>query len=206
MNIIITSLLSVFLSIAPEKNKPLPEIEPGDHAPKADIPMKDVVSGSQHSLKDLVGEKGLVVIFTSNTCPYVIAWEEAYPDISGMANEMNMASVLINSNEAFRGDQDTPDAMRKKAEEGNYNMPYLIDDSHVLADAFGAKTTPHVFLFDADLVLVYKGAIDDRYDGGKKEAPETYWLREAMTLLHEGVAIERSSTRQIGCSIKRIKK
>lgn len=172
----------------------------------ADESMLDVVSKSKFSLNDLVGDNGLVVIFTSNTCPYVIAWEESYPEISAEAKQLNMGAVLINSNEAFRGDQDTPESMRLKAEEGNYNMPYLIDEKHKVADAFGAKTTPHVFLFDGDMTLVYKGAIDDRYDGGKKEQPEAHWLVDAMKSTAQGERIEHATTRQIGCSIKRIKK
>jgi peroxiredoxin len=203
---IITSIAATLLFSMSTSNKTLPEIQPGDQAPKADVGMKDAVSEDSYSLNDLVGEKGLVVIFTSNTCPYVIAWEETYPEIAQFASDMSIGAVLINANEAFRGDQDTPDAMRAKAAEGNYNMPYLIDEKHVVADAFGAKTTPHVFLFDADMVLVYKGAIDDRYDGGKKDAPETFWLNDAMTQLSEGLRVEISSTRQIGCSIKRVKK
>ncbi len=206
MNAITSIVAALLISFSASNKKPLPEIEPGDIAPKADVSMKDVVSGNSYNLKDLVGEKGLIVIFTSNTCPYVIAWEDTYPEIAKMAKEKGIGAVLVNSNEAFRGEQDAPGAMRQKAEEGAYNMPYVIDETHVVADAFGAKTTPHVFLFDAELVLVYKGAIDDRYDGGMKETPEANWLSDAMEQLSKGVAIEKSTTRQIGCSIKRVKK
>lgn len=205
MNPFFTSLIACSMFFM-SPSSTLPEIQPGDSAPMADKPMLDVVSKSKFSLNDLVGDNGLVVIFTSNTCPYVIAWEESYPEISAEAKRLNMGAVLINSNEAFRGDQDTPESMRLKAEEGNYNMPYLIDVKHKLADAFGAKTTPHVFLFDDEMTLVYKGAIDDRYDGGKKENPEVHWLRDAMKSMAQGERIENSTTRQIGCSIKRIKK
>ncbi|MCH8545271.1 MAG: redoxin domain-containing protein [Cryomorphaceae bacterium] len=205
MNLFITSLLTWSILLMSPSNT-LPEIQPGDVAPMADKAMLDVVSESTQSLNDLVGENGLVVIFTSNTCPYVIAWEHTYPEISTEAKRLKMGAVLINSNEAFRGNQDTPESMRQKAEEGNYNMPYLIDEHHKVADAFGAKTTPHVFLFDGEMTLVYKGAIDDRYDGGKKEEPEANWLIDAMKNAADGQNIEPSTTRQIGCSIKRIKK
>jgi hypothetical protein len=82
----------------------------------------------------------------------------------------------------------------------------LIDQNHVLADAFGARTTPHIYLFDGKAKLVYKGAIDDRYEGGKKNQPEINWLETAMNQLVKGEKVTPSTTREIGCSIKRVKK
>ena len=207
MHFIPTMILAITIVFSPsEKKENLPEIQIGEPAPKIELALEDVVSGNDFTLKDLVKSNGLVVIFSSNTCPYVIAWENTYGQISEIGERFDIGTVLINSNEAFRGDQDSPKAMQSKAENGNYNMPYLIDVKHQLADAFGAKTTPHVFFFDANLNLIYKGAIDDRYEGGKKDSPEIYWLREAMFAVQEGRGIETSTSRQIGCSIKRVKK
>ncbi|MCC5918514.1 MAG: redoxin domain-containing protein [Cryomorphaceae bacterium] len=205
MNVLIT-LLSVLILGAPAKDKHIPEISIGEKAPMAEQPMMDVVTGDEMSLDQLVKPNGLVVVFSSNTCPYVIAWESYYPVISEMGQRFNIGTVLINSNEAFRGEQDTPESMAQKAIDGRYNMPYLIDQNHAVADAFGAKTTPHVFFFDGDMNLIYKGAIDDRYDGGKKDAPEATWLRDAMMAQNQNEPIELKETRQVGCSIKRVKK
>jgi hypothetical protein len=146
------------------------------------------------------------VIFSSNTCPYVIAWENTYSELSALGSELSIGVAIINSNEAFRENQDTPESMAQKAIDLGYNAPYLIDQNHVLADAFGARTTPHIYLFDGKAKLVYKGAIDDRYEGGKKNQPEINWLETAMNQLVKGEKVTPSTTREIGCSIKRVKK
>lgn len=176
----------------------------GSTAPMAGVKMKDAVSGKDYSLQDLQLENGLLVIFSSNTCPFVLAWEEKYPGLHKRAAHNKIGMALINSNEAFRHDQDTPEAMAKRAEEGGYKSPYLIDSDHRLADAFGAKTTPHVYLFDADMKLVYRGSIDNKFEKREKVADEFY-LNEAIAQLASGQTIDPAETREIGCSIKRVK-
>ena len=83
----------------------------------------------------------------------------------------------------------------------NYKANYILDKNNKLADAFGASTTPHVFLFNKDLKLVYKGAIDDAVSS-KKEVKEK-WLYDALSNLGQGKKINPSTTRNSGCSIKR---
>ncbi len=174
--------------------------------PMADVKVTDAVSGKKFNLNSLMKGNGLLVIFSSNTCPYVIAWEHTYSELSRLGKISDVGTVLINSNEAFRGSQDTPESMAEKARDQRYNMPYLVDPKHRIADAFGARTTPHVFLFDGNGKLVYKGAIDDRYESGKNSEPQNHWLKDAIRNLAEGKAIEPSTSREIGCSIKRVKK
>ena len=82
-------------------------------------------------------------------------------------------------------------------------MPYVIDNNHKMADAFGARTTPHVFLFNAELNLVYKGAIDDN-NASAAEVKE-HWLETALKQLSKHEEVIPATTRNIGCSIKRIK-
>ena len=87
--------------------------------------------------------------------------------------------------------------------ENGYTMKYVVDENHVLADALGALTTPHVYLFDEDMKLVYKGAIDDNVNDAS-EVKEHY-LQDAIKNLMSGKTIDPNSTRQLGCSIKRVK-
>ena len=80
---------------------------------------------------------------------------------------------------------------------------YVVDKNSVVADAFGAKTTPHVFLFDANKKLVYKGAIDDSVDSPEKVTKP--YLQDALKQLSEGTAIKTQESKALGCSIKRVK-
>jgi hypothetical protein len=112
--------------------------------------------------------------------------------------------VLINSNEAKRGDDDSPEAMQKRAKEKGYTMPYVIDKDSQLADAFGARTTPHVFLLNNKTELIYTGAIDNKVDG-KRSSDENH-LKNAIEAASAGKEIKMTSTPPRGCSIKRVKK
>ncbi len=175
----------------------------GESAPLADREMENV-DGEMVSLTGEVGENGLLVIFSCNTCPFVIGWEDQYPGLHELATENDMGMVLVNSNARFRDGHDSMESMRAHYEEAGYTCKYVVDDNAELANAFGAQTTPHVYLFDSDLSLVFEGSINDKYENRDKVATQE-WLRDAMTKLAAGEAdqIDPSDTQQIGCSIKR---
>lgn len=183
-------------------------LEIGAVAPKADMEMMDV-SGKDISLKAATEKNGLIVIFSCNTCPFVVGngsksegWEGRYSEIADIADASGIGMVLVNSNEAKRSKGDSYDDMKKRYKEQRLAGYYVLDEKHVLADAFGALTTPHVFLFDKDMNLVYKGAIDDSVDRAA-DVKEPY-LKNAMDALVKGKEITPNSTRQLGCSIKRM--
>ena len=173
----------------------------GSKAPKDDVKMTDI-SGKKLSLADMKQDKGLLVIFSCNTCPFVLAWEDRYPGLGELCKKNNIGMALINSNEARREGVDSKDEMKKHAEEKNYNCFYVVDEKSELANAFGAKTTPHVFLFDKDLKLVYRGAIDDS-EGREENKPKELYLKNAIENLSAGKPINPGETKQVGCSIKR---
>lgn len=183
-------------------------LEIGAKAPSTDLKLTDI-SGEEKSLESLKLEKGLLVIFSCNDCPFVVGkgdtegWETRYADIMKMTVENAVGMVLVNSNEAKRPGIDSIEEMKKRAKEQGYTCPYVLDKDSKLADAFGAKTTPHVFLFDSEMALVYKGAIDDSVDS-HKEVKETY-LQDALNAMVNGKIIKLNSTKNIGCSIKRVK-
>jgi hypothetical protein len=77
-----------------------------------------------------------------------------------------------------------------------------VDSQHAVADAFGARTTPHVFLFDGTGVLVYTGAIDDNVDSAKKVKKN--WLQDAMNAVAKGQPVPVAQSKPLGCSIKRV--
>lgn len=182
------------------------QIAIGDVAPLTDVKMKNV-DGKFYDLKSLQGKKGLIVIFSCNTCPFVLGWQDQYNPIYERAREAGLGMVLINSNEAFRQNEDSFEAMKEHALKNNYKMPYLVDQNHQLADAFGAQTTPHVFVFDKNWKLVFKGSINDKYENSRSGTePSKFYLMDVIEAMAGDYPIKLTESRAIGCSIKRIKK
>lgn len=186
-----------------EKDK---ELKLGKKAPLIDMKM-DGVSGKQFSLQDEMGEKGLMVVFSCNTCPFVVGnssfdgWEKQYNDLYDKAQAQNVGFVLINSNEAKRPGDDSKEEMIKHSKDKGYKMHYLIDKSSKLADAFGAKTTPHLFAFDAKGKLIFKGSIDNSWDNNRSEL-RTYAV-DVIDFLGTNKKLKDATSTPRGCSIKR---
>ena len=201
--------LGVFMTSA-GLAEPQPELAIGSKAPLADMLMMNV-NGTQMSLNTAAGPNGLLVVFSCNTCPFVVGngeksdgWEGRYNETAIFAKENGVSMVLVNSNEAKRDNHDSMDAMKVHARTNNYGMPYLLDANHQLADAFGALKTPHVYLFDGDMNLVYRGSIDDNVsDAG---AVSERYVQDAITAVANGKPVGVAETKAIGCSIKRVSK
>ena len=175
----------------------------GSSLPLIDEKMMNV-DGKEITLKDAAKSKGLLVMFSCNTCPYVIKNQERTVEAADRASDLEIGTILINSNEALRGDADSPAAMKDYAQEQNYLMPYAIDKDSKIADAFGATKTPEVFLFDGEMKLVYHGAIDDNpTDAGNVKRNHLF---EAMKELNAGKKITVTESKSVGCGIKRVKK
>lgn len=173
----------------------------GQTAPMADVSMK-TIDGEMTSLMDAKRDKGLLVIFTSNTCPYVKAWEDRYLEVANLAKENDIGVIALNSNTRTRDRGESMEDMKKRAKKLNYNFTYAKDKNHKLADAFGATHTPHIYLFNSDMELVYRGAIDDNYENA--DAVEKPYLKNALKSLAEGEEIANKTTVSLGCSIKRV--
>ena len=177
-------------------------IEINSEIPNMDQKLKSV-NGYSYSLESISEKNGLVVIFTSNTCPFVIKWEDRYTMVEELAKKNNLGLAYINSNYKKRDGDDSFTKMKEHAKKYNYRAPYLLDTESKLANSFGAKTTPHVFMFNNELQLIYKGAIDDNYEDINKV--EKFYLKDAIEQLSNGKKIKVSETDPVGCSIKRFK-
>lgn len=177
------------------------ELPLGADIPLSDLSMKDV-SGKSLTLKEISSDrKGLLVIFSCNTCPYVKLYENRTKKIIEYCNKNNIGLAILNSNEAQRGDEDSFDAMKKYQAEHLPGANYLLDEKSKMADAFGATRTPQVFLFDASGKLIYKGAIDDNVkDEAQVKIP---YLQNAVEALLSGKKPTVQETKSIGCTIKR---
>lgn len=181
----------------------LAEVLPiGSIMPKADVKMKDI-SGKDVSMRDALKENGVLVMFSCNTCPYVIKNQERTLLISEYAMKMKVGVIILNSNEAMRNGDDSFDEMKAYAKEQRYRWNYVVDSNHEIADAFGANRTPECFLFDKDLKLVYHGAIDD--NPSDASAVNRQHLKEAITELSGNKEISVKESRSVGCTIKRKK-
>jgi thioredoxin-related protein len=186
------------------------QIKKGTKMPLSDLQLTDVKTDTKKAILDYKLEKGLLVIFSCNTCPFVVGtpdfpgWERQYNDLYEKAKQNGIGMVLINSNEGKRSKDDSYTEMKNHAEDKGYKMPYLLDENSKLANEFEAKTTPHVYLFDGETKLVYSGSIDNIWDNKRTE--ETPYLVNAMNALNQGKKIKPSETPPRGCSIKRILK
>jgi thioredoxin-related protein len=182
--------------------KPLADPLPiGASLPGASTKMKDI-SGKEISFKDATKENGLLVMFSCNTCPVVHKYESRTVESCKKAINNKIGVVLLNSNEATRGDGDSYDDMKDYAKKLSYGWNYVMDEKSTMADAFGATRTPEVFLFDKNGKLVYHGAIDDNANGPDEVTRKH--LSIAIDELVAGKDVSTKQTRSVGCTIKRL--
>jgi glutathione peroxidase-family protein len=175
------------------------ELDLGSILPLGDIKMADI-SGKDVSLNDAKGKNGLLVIFSCNTCPWVIAWEDRYVELAETYKDKGVGIVAINSNEKQFETVDSMKEMQAHAKEQGYNFYYTMDNGSKLASEFGATRTPHVYLFDKKDKLVYRGAIDD--NARKPDKVENTYLADAIDNMLTGSAIDPAATKALGCAIK----
>jgi thioredoxin-related protein len=170
----------------------------GDSIVDGEVEMENI-DGSKISLNSIAGEKGTLVIFSCNHCPFVIAWQKEMVSIGNEYRKQGLGVVFINSNDpAVKGD--TMDGMKALAKKEGYAFPYAVDATSDIARHFGASKTPDVFLFDAAGKLVYKGAVSE---GGRspQNGGEPY-LMNAIDALLAGKPVSKAETKAVGCSIK----
>lgn len=177
------------------------ELKIGAQAPLVDQKVEDV-SGRSITLKETAQQNGLLVIFSCNTCPWVIKWEDRYPIISRLAKANKVGLIALNPNEEYRNRGDGMEDMVKHAKKVGFDFPYALDKNHEIADAFGATRTPQVYLFNNKLELVYVGAIDD--NANDAFAVKEFYLENALEQMVAGEKVTRTNTKSLGCTIKRV--
>jgi peroxiredoxin len=171
-------------------------LELGARAPDFDLPGVD---GKNYSLATFEGKPALVVVFSCNHCPYVKAYEDRMISIQGDYAEKGVQFVAINSNDDKAYPEDAFPEMVKRAKQKGFNFPYLRDERQEVVEAYGGVCTPHVFAFDGNRTLRYRGRIDDSRDASKVT---THDLRNALDDLLQGKEVRVPDTRPFGCSIK----
>jgi peroxiredoxin len=167
-----------------------------DTAPAFALPDTE---GNTHSL-DEAGGAPRVVVFTCNHCPYALAWHDRIAAVARDYADRGVRVLAINSNDAQRYPVDSFEAMRNRVrEDGDWPMPYLHDASQDVARAYGAQTTPDVFVVDSEGAVRYRGAPDSDYGDPSQNAA---WLRGALDALLAGKDPDPAETQPVGCSIK----
>lgn len=171
----------------------------GTAAPDFSLP--DTVSGRMISLSEVKTDKGLVVMFLCNHCPYVI---HVNPEIVRVSKEYlakGLGFVGISSNDAEKYPDDAPDKMKLVAQQLGYPFPYLYDESQAVARAYDAACTPDFYVFDKNLKLVYRGRLDDSRP--RNDNPLTGRdLRTALDAVLAGEAVSEIQYPSGGCNIK----
>ena len=175
------------------------ELEIGSTMPLKDLELADI-SGKNITLATAKGDAGTLVVFSCNTCPWVIRWEDRYISLATTYAQKGIGMIAVNSNAARFGGEDSLEEMLEHAKNNGYNFPYAQDPESELASAFGATKTPHIYLFDGDDKLVYRGAIDDNAKNAKKV--DEPFLANAIDALLAGNPINPQTTKALGCSIK----
>ncbi len=173
------------------------ELRFGDNVPPFELPD---AWGKKHSLRDVVGKEGTIVVFACNHCPFVIHLAKELGEMALEISAKGVNTVVINSNDLVNFPQDGPILMRVFAKKYGWDFPYLIDESQMVAKSFGAACTPDFFLFDAEGRLTYAGQFDGTRPGSGAKATGDD-LRAAVDKLLAGEA-PKKGVPSSGCSIK----
>jgi thiol-disulfide isomerase/thioredoxin len=195
--VIMLSLIALFTRPLYAQN--IQAIAIGTALPHANTKMKST-NGKEFSIKDVMQKNGVLVMFSCNTCPYVIKYQARTLQAIKNAQENEIGVIIINSNETQRTGEDSYTAMQQYAKKQQYDVPYVVDENSVLANDFGATRTPECFLFNAKNELVYHGAIDDNQDASQVQRKH---LATAIIETVGGKSVSVNNTRSVGCSIKR---
>ncbi|HLU50671.1 MAG TPA: thioredoxin family protein [Flavobacteriaceae bacterium] len=167
-----------------------------------DFSLKDV-SGKMISLADLPDTKGYIVIFSCNTCPFVVAYEDRMIELHNKYSSKGFPVVAINPNDPELSPGDSFEKMQERANEKKFPFFYVFDETQEVFKKYGATRTPHVFLLEKTTegnIVRYIGAIDDNHKDAT--AVQEKFLENAVDALLEGREVETTSTKAIGCTIK----
>jgi peroxiredoxin len=157
-------------------------------------------AGKSYSSDQLYNERGLLVFFTCNHCPYAQAVWPRVISLGHYAKGMRVGAVAINPNINPEYPDDSPAKMLEAIKQMAIPFPYLVDEGQSVAKAFKAQCTPDIYLFDKNKALVYHGRIDDNWKD--EEAVTREELKEAMNNLAAGLPAAKKQYPSMGCSIK----
>ena len=182
------------MALTPSNMLPL-----GTKAP--DFTLTDSVTNNSMTLSELRGEKGTVIMFICNHCPFVIHVNEEMVRVANDYRVTGFGFVAISSNDVENYPQDGPQQMWENARINNYSFPYLYDKTQEVAIAYDAACTPDFYVFDAEMRLVYRGQLDNSRPGNGIPSNGRD-LREALDNILNNNVQRKDQKPSIGCNIK----
>lgn len=156
--------------------------------------------GKEYKSEDLYGERGLLLVFTCNHCPYAQAVWPRVIRLGEYAGGMKVGAAAINPNIHPDYPDDSSEKMAELVKAKGLSFPYLVDEEQAVARSFKAQCTPDIYLFNKARELVYHGRIDDNWKD--EEAVTREELKEAMNNMVAGLPQEKKQFPSMGCSIK----
>lgn len=190
----------------PVAEQQVTSLEIGQKAPDFKLPATD---GKYYSLDDFSKDKALAIIFTCNHCPTAQAYEDRLIKVVAEYKTKGVGFVAISPNSplgllyeelGYSDLNDDFEEMKIRVEDKKYNFPYLYDgDDQAVSLKYGPVATPHVFVFDEDRKLAYRGRLDTVEKPGTANAED---LREALDYILEGKTPPNPTTKTFGCSTK----
>jgi peroxiredoxin len=176
------------------------EVKPGDKA--INFSLKNV-DGTTVSLSDYSDQKGVILIFTCNPCPFAKAYEQRIIQLHENYAKQGFPVVAVNPNDDELSPEDTFESMKARAKEKGYPFPYLKDETQEVYKAYGATRTPHIYLLEnkgGAFTVAYVGAIDDNAMDSSSVVQK--YLEQAIGAVTAGESPNPASTKAIGCTIK----
>ena len=163
--------------------------------------LQDTVTGKVMSLSQLKSDKATVIMFICNHCPYVKHLQTELIRLGQDYQAKGVAFIAISSNDAVQYPDDSPQRMKEVAEQLGYPFPYLYDESQEIARKYQAACTPDFYIFDKDLLLVYRGQLDDSRPGNNIPVSGKD-IRRALDNVLNGKPVDPEQRASVGCSIK----
>ncbi|QOG01371.1 thioredoxin family protein [Flavobacterium sp. MDT1-60] len=176
-------------------------LKAGDTAP--DFKLKNI-DGKEVSFASFPKAKGYIVVFTCNTCPYAVGYEQRIIDLDNKFRPQGYPVIAINPNDPEASTADTFEKMQELAKNKKYPFPYLFDAGQKITDQYGAKRTPHLFIVSKTAkgnVVEYVGAIDNDPEGNN--AQKTKYAEDVIASLKSNQKPAITQTKEIGCTVKR---
>lgn len=171
----------------------------GTKAPEFDL--IDTVTEQYVTLQTLKGEKGSVIMFICNHCPFVKHVNPEIVKVAAIYQEKGIGFIAISSNDVENYPMDAPNLMKENAIKEGYTFPYLYDETQVTAKDYDAACTPDFYLFNGNLELVYRGQLDDSRPGNGVPLTGKN-LRDALDATLSGHEVDSEQKPSIGCNIK----
>ena len=169
----------------------------------ADLKLKNV-DGKMVSFSDYKSAKGFVIVFTCNTCPYAVAYEDRLIELSKFTGSKGYPLIAVNPNDPEVQPADTYELMVEKAKVKQFNFPYLFDPGRAVSALYGATRTPQIYIVNKkgkDLIVEYIGAIDDNHED--VSAVKTKYVENAVNALLSGKKPNPDFTKAVGCTVKK---